>query len=205
MFVTVADPVFTASVPVASGTVGTAYAQQVTIAGGKAPYSAFSATGLPPGLTISSTGTISGTPTTAGSYTATITVTDSSSSAAYTPAFDAPAGFTGTATLALAVSAPGVPTFPSAFLTYGSTVAYNTGSAAATAIDVATLGAVTGGPTAWYLGSTGTGPPASPKTAPPSPSMRRAWSPTCPRRPSSAPTASRSAPTTTAATPSWCR
>ena len=37
----------------------------------------FRATGLPPGLSISATGSVSGTPTTRGSYTATVTATDS--------------------------------------------------------------------------------------------------------------------------------
>jgi cellulose binding protein with CBM2 domain/putative Ig domain-containing protein len=47
----------------------------------------YSATGLPPGLTISSTGSITGTPTTAGSYFVTATATDStgaSGSASFT-------------------------------------------------------------------------------------------------------------------------
>ncbi len=52
-----------------------------TATGGTTPYS-WSATGLPPGLSINGTnGTISGTPTTAGSYSVTVTVTDSSSPA----------------------------------------------------------------------------------------------------------------------------
>ncbi len=41
----------------------------------------FSATGLPPGVTMASSGVISGTPTTVGSYTATLTATNSSGTA----------------------------------------------------------------------------------------------------------------------------
>ncbi len=159
VLVTVGQPSYTASVANANATVDTAYSQQVTIAGGKAPYSAFSATGLPPGLVISSDGLISGTPTTAGSYTATITVTDSSTSHSGGCGFcllPGPSGYTGTASLALAVSAPGVPTFSSPALTYGTTLPYNTGAASASSIDVAALGAVTGAPTVWYVGSSGT-------------------------------------------------
>ena len=50
-----------------------------TASGGVPPYS-WTATGLPPGMTINSTtGVISGTPTTAGTYNITVTVTDSAS------------------------------------------------------------------------------------------------------------------------------
>jgi hypothetical protein len=57
-------------------TVGTAVSLQLSATGGTAPYT-WSATGLPPGLSIgSSTGKITGTPTTAGSYTVTATAKD---------------------------------------------------------------------------------------------------------------------------------
>ena len=60
----------------ASGTINTAYTQAVVASGGAAPYT-YSATGLPAGLSISSTsGTISGTPTALGSFTPSVTVTD---------------------------------------------------------------------------------------------------------------------------------
>jgi subtilisin family serine protease len=60
-----------------SGTVGTAITSfTVTATGGTPPYT-WSATGLPPGISIgSTTGTISGTPTTAGTFTTTVTATD---------------------------------------------------------------------------------------------------------------------------------
>jgi hypothetical protein len=51
-------------------------AQTVTVTGGITPYM-WSASGLPPGMTINtSTGVISGTPTSAGSFTITVNVTD---------------------------------------------------------------------------------------------------------------------------------
>jgi Zn-dependent metalloprotease len=64
-----------------TGTVGTAISPfTVTASGGTTPY-AWSATGLPPGVTIgSSTGTVSGTPTTAGTYSVTVTATGSGGS-----------------------------------------------------------------------------------------------------------------------------
>ncbi len=49
------------------------------IGGAGGPYS-FTATGLPPGLSISSSGAISGTPTTAGTYNYIVTVTDNNGS-----------------------------------------------------------------------------------------------------------------------------
>jgi hypothetical protein len=63
-----------------NGTVGTAYSSQLSITGGNGPYTySISSGALPPGLTLnSSTGAISGTPSTAGSYTFTSKVVDSS-------------------------------------------------------------------------------------------------------------------------------
>jgi hypothetical protein len=63
-----------ASLP--DGVVGLAYSGSVSATGGTSPYS-FSITGLPDGLSGSSAGAVSGTPTKAGKFTATATVTDS--------------------------------------------------------------------------------------------------------------------------------
>jgi hypothetical protein len=66
--------VSTSSLP--GGTVGSPYQPTAQATGGATPY-AWSASRLPPGLQInSSSGQISGTPTTAGGYTTTLTVTD---------------------------------------------------------------------------------------------------------------------------------
>jgi hypothetical protein len=59
-----------------TGTVGTAVSLQLSASGGTAPYT-WTATGLPSGLSISSGGLISGTPTTAGTYSVTATAKDS--------------------------------------------------------------------------------------------------------------------------------
>jgi hypothetical protein len=62
----------------AVGTVGTAYNFQVEATGGVPPYTWAAATGptLPAGLSLSSAGVVSGTPTAAGTFAPTIAVTD---------------------------------------------------------------------------------------------------------------------------------
>jgi hypothetical protein len=65
-----------------SSTVGTAVTLNNSASGGTPPYT-WSATGLPPGLSInSSSGQVTGTPTTAGSYSVTITATGGGSGSA---------------------------------------------------------------------------------------------------------------------------
>jgi hypothetical protein len=76
--VTPACPVITvgpATLP--NGTVGSAYAQTITATGGTTPHVfAVTAGALPDGLTFTSTGTLSGTPTSIASQTFTVTATD---------------------------------------------------------------------------------------------------------------------------------
>jgi hypothetical protein len=57
------------------GTVGVAYSGSLNAAGGTKPYR-FTATGVPDGLTLGTDGSVSGTPTTAGTFTVNATVTD---------------------------------------------------------------------------------------------------------------------------------
>jgi hypothetical protein len=59
-----------------SGTVGTAVSLQITASDSGTSTLTYSATGLPPGLSITTGGLISGTPTTTGSYSVTVTATD---------------------------------------------------------------------------------------------------------------------------------
>ncbi|MER5264487.1 S8 family serine peptidase [Actinosynnema sp. NPDC002837] len=61
-----------------STVVGTAVSLQLSASGGTVPYT-FSATGLPAGLSISSSGLVSGTPTATGTSSVTVTATDSAS------------------------------------------------------------------------------------------------------------------------------
>ena len=64
----------TTSLP--GGTVGTAYSATLAATGGTPPYTWSATSALPPGLSLSSSGSISGTPTTAGNYNVTIRVAD---------------------------------------------------------------------------------------------------------------------------------
>lgn len=70
--------------PLTNGVVGTAYSLQFAATGGTAPYtwSLASGSALPAGLTLSSSGLLSGTPTAAGTSTFSVTVTDSETSPA---------------------------------------------------------------------------------------------------------------------------
>ena len=61
-----------------AGVVGVAYSGSCSASGGTPPYT-WSATGLPPGLSMNLSGVISGIPTTAGTYPGTVTVTDNTS------------------------------------------------------------------------------------------------------------------------------
>lgn len=62
-----------------NGRVGTAYSASVSTSGGTSPYAySVSSGALPAGISLSSGGAFSGTPTTAGSYSFSVTVTDSS-------------------------------------------------------------------------------------------------------------------------------
>lgn len=85
-----------ASLP--NGTVAAGYSQTVTASGGTGPYSfAITAGALPAGLTLSSGGALSGTPTAGGTFNFTVTATDSS-------AFPGP--FSGSRAYALTIAAP---------------------------------------------------------------------------------------------------
>jgi len=70
-------PLSITTTSLANGTLNAAYGPvSIGATGGYAPYS-FGATGLPAGMNLSSSGSLTGTPTAAGSFTASITVTDS--------------------------------------------------------------------------------------------------------------------------------
>jgi hypothetical protein len=67
------------------GEVGVQYSSNLVASGGTSPYTYAIASGLPPGLSLNtSTGAITGTPTTAGSFSFTVKVTDGAGAAATT-------------------------------------------------------------------------------------------------------------------------
>lgn len=92
----------TTSLP--NGVLNAAYGPvSINATGGFAPYS-FGATGLPAGMNLSSSGSLTGTPTAAGSFSASITVTDS----------ETPTAGTFNTTLPLTITAPPLALSPGA-------------------------------------------------------------------------------------------
>jgi hypothetical protein len=79
---TVAAPTIVVSpATLPSATQGSAYTQSLSASGGIAPYSfAVTAGSVPPGTSLTSTGTLTGTPTAAGTYTFTVRADDQSGS-----------------------------------------------------------------------------------------------------------------------------
>lgn len=72
------SPLSVKVISLATPVLGSSYNQTIVASGGTAPYTfSVSSGSLPPGLTISSNGTITGTPTTLGTFAATLQVTDS--------------------------------------------------------------------------------------------------------------------------------
>jgi uncharacterized protein (TIGR03437 family) len=67
------------------GEAGANYSQNILAKGGAAPYSFGVSAGLPPGLSLDPTGILNGTPSTAGIYTFTVTVTDSTGTSCSSP------------------------------------------------------------------------------------------------------------------------
>ena len=133
----VAAPVIT-SATTAAGTVGAAFTYQITAS--NTPTS-FTATGLPAGLTVNSSGLISGTPTAAGASTVTVSATN--------------AGGTGSATVTLTitpavVAAPVITSATTATGTVGAVFIYQI-----TASNTPTSFSATGLPTGLTVNATG--------------------------------------------------
>lgn len=133
-----------------AGKVGISYSQTLTASGGTAPYS-FALTGgsLPNGLSLSSNGAISGTPTVAGNFSFTITATDSSSckgSQSFTLQIDCPIITISPSSLAAATT--GV-AYEQSLTASGGTAPYTfviSGGALPNNFSLSSSGAITGTP-----------------------------------------------------------
>ncbi|MDR3508443.1 MAG: putative Ig domain-containing protein [Caulobacteraceae bacterium] len=144
-----------ASLPAAA--VGSSYSQTVSASGGTSPYSyAVTAGSLPAGLSLTSGGALSGTPTAGGSFNFTVTATDSStgtgapftSARAYSLTVNAPTIAVSPATLSNPTVGTSVSTSLSAS---GGTGPYSfavTAGALPTGLSLSSAGALTGTPTA---------------------------------------------------------
>lgn len=91
-------PVTVSPASLPNGTVATTYSQTITASGGTAPYGfAVTAGSLPTGLTLSSGGTLAGTPTAGGTFNFTVTATD---------AAGAPGPFSGSQAYTVTIATP---------------------------------------------------------------------------------------------------
>jgi hypothetical protein len=130
-------------------TFGAAYSQTLTASGGTAPYSyAVTSGALPAGLTLNTTGTLSGTPTAGGTFNFTVTATDGAAS---------PGPYTGSQAYTVTVAAPTLTMTPAqAPLTVGNNVAYTQNFAASGGTAPYTYTVITGAlPTGLTLSSGG--------------------------------------------------
>jgi hypothetical protein len=102
LVIAAANLTFSSSV-FSNGAVGSSYSSTVSVTGGNPPYTYTApATSLPPGLTLAPPGTLSGTPSTSGTYTFTVTATDSAG-------VTAPEPFTVTIAAKVVVTATSIP------------------------------------------------------------------------------------------------
>jgi hypothetical protein len=153
----VSGPKITTAPPLPDGTVGVAYSQQFSASGGVTPYTWSVTSGSIPGLSLTpSTGLLSGTPSTAGTYTFTITVTDANSqSASATFSIRIVAALSITTQAPLPGGVVGVP-YTQAFAATGGTPPYQWSVSAGTVPTGLTLNATTDTTTTVSLAGTPT-------------------------------------------------
>jgi YVTN family beta-propeller protein len=139
------------SSPLPAATAETAYSRTLTASGGTAPYTyAVTAGALSAGLTLSSAGVVSGTPTAAGSFNVTVTVTDSSGSkvmAAYSLMVNAPTVTVSPASLPAATAETA---YSQTLIASGGTGSYTysaTAGALPAGVVLSSMGVISGTPT----------------------------------------------------------
>ena len=150
--VVVAAPAITLAPPtLPGGTTGVPYSQTVSASGGSAPYTFALTTGsFPTGLSMTSAGVVSGSPTAAGTYGFTITATDafgSSGAQLYSVTIAAPAIILSPSTLPGGTT--GVP-YSQAVTAIGGTTPYNfavTAGSLPTGLSLTSAGVLSGTPT----------------------------------------------------------
>lgn len=109
----VAPPTIVIDTSLAAGTVGVPYSQVLAASGGLAPYSYSITSGaLPSGVTLSGSGTLSGTPTSGGTYTFVVGTIDAG-------------GFDGARAYAWVIDAPGIVVDPTSLPNPSQGVPYN--------------------------------------------------------------------------------
>ncbi|MBV1854512.1 ExeM/NucH family extracellular endonuclease [Catellatospora sp. NEAU-YM18] len=153
--VAVVDPVTLDGV-LPGGTVGSAYSASVSAGGGGPITFALSDGALPPGLSLSASGVVSGTPTVGGGYTFTVTATNPVSTVArdYTVTVAAAATTT-------AVTSSASPSVLGAPVTFTATVAGPAGTTPTGFVQFRVDGAAVGGPVALSGGTATSSPIAS--------------------------------------------
>lgn len=126
----IAAPTLTLAPPtLTNATVGSAYSATISASGGIAPYTYIPTAGaLPPGISLSSGGTLSGTPTAGGTFTFTITATDSTAAGSGGP-YNVSGSYTLTVNAAVITLAP--PTLPAgqSGVSYNQTISATGGTA----------------------------------------------------------------------------
>ena len=142
-------PAFTSAAPTTTGVVGTAYSFTCLATGVPAPTFSVTAGALPPPLTISSAGVISGTPNASGIYTGTITASNAAGS------IGQPFSITVNQAPAFTSAAPTTPSLANQSYSFTCTASGYpaptfsvTAGALPTGLSISSGGAITGTPTA---------------------------------------------------------
>jgi hypothetical protein len=156
--ISITNLAITTSAPLPVATVGTSYSQALAADGGTPPYTwALTGGALPAGLALSSAGAVSGTPTAAGTFQFTATVTDSASGTAsqqFTLVSEISASFTGlSSTAAAAQQLSGTLTLGAAYpqeITGQVTLAFQPDASLASPADDPSIQFSTGGRTASF-------------------------------------------------------